>query len=97
MRASLVNGEAQSAAVRAAADIVIRPDVGSIPMLSFKAVDRAIEAGYRAGMDAVPQVQRLIAEASGTRSADPPGFAGGATFMPMPHQMLDEALVPKIA
>jgi NTE family protein len=97
MRASLVNGEAQSAAVRAAADIVIRPDVGSISMLSFKAVDRAIEAGYRAGMDAVPQVQRLIAEASGARGADPRGSADAATFIRIPHQMVDEALVPKIA
>lgn len=62
MRSSIVNGEAQSAAGRAAADVLIRPDVGEIRMLSFKAFDTAIEAGYRAAMESIPQIQQLMAD-----------------------------------
>jgi NTE family protein len=35
------------------ADILIRPDVQSIGMVEWKAFDRAIEAGYRAAVDAL--------------------------------------------
>jgi NTE family protein len=96
MRASAVNGEAQSAAVRAAADILIRPEVGSIPMLSFKAVDRAIEAGYRAGIEAVPQIRRLIAEADARTGTATLQLLIGGTPGNM-HPMRDKAVVPHIA
>ena len=64
-RSAMINGDAQTVESRAAADLLIRPDVATIPMLSFKAFDKAIEAGYRAGTAALPQLKALTASASG--------------------------------
>ena len=57
MCSGMVNSEAQTAASRAAADILIQPTLGGIDMLSFKAFDRAIEAGYRAALEAIPRLE----------------------------------------
>jgi NTE family protein len=43
-----------------AADILIQPALGGIDMLSFKAFDTAIEAGYRATKEAIPRLRRPL-------------------------------------
>jgi NTE family protein len=67
-RVALINGEAQTAASRAAADLLIHPDVHDIPILSFKAFDKAFEAGHQAALVAIPQLQQLRSGAVATAS-----------------------------
>jgi len=57
MCSGMVNSEAQTAASRAATDVLIQPALGGIDMLSFKAFDRAVEAGYRAALEAIPRLE----------------------------------------
>ena len=47
---------AEVAANRTAADISIHPELGSIEMWSFRALDKAVELGYRA---AAPGIERI--------------------------------------
>ena len=56
MCSGMVNSESQTAASRAATDVLIQPMLDGIDMLSFKAFDRAIDAGYRAAMEAMPRL-----------------------------------------
>jgi predicted acylesterase/phospholipase RssA len=53
MSAVAVNSGCQLAASRAAADALIQPKLDGINMLSFKAFDRAVEAGYQATLEAL--------------------------------------------
>ena len=53
MRSGLVASEPLCAANRLLADLLIRPDLGTIDLLSFNRYDEAIEAGYRATMTAL--------------------------------------------
>lgn len=69
-RVALINGDAQTAASRAAADLLIHPDVHDIPILSFKAIDKAFEAGHRAALAAIPQLQQLLPNAAAAASLD---------------------------
>lgn len=62
MRSGTINGEAQTIASRAAADVLIQPPLESFDMLSWHAFDRIVEVGYRAGMDAVKQIQSLLSK-----------------------------------
>jgi NTE family protein len=63
MRCGTVNGEIQSVASRAAADLLIQPELTGIDMLSFQAFHQAVELGYRAGVAAIPRVTELVAKA----------------------------------
>ena len=47
-RSGTISGDLQTAANRAAVDILIHPELGSIDMWPFRALDKAVEAGYRA-------------------------------------------------
>ncbi len=47
----------------AAADILIHPELGSIDMWSFRALDKAVEAGYRAAAAGIERIkQGLVVE-----------------------------------
>lgn len=50
------------AASRAAADVLIEPALSHINMFSFKSFDKAVEAGYRATLQAIPQLKLLNRE-----------------------------------
>jgi len=52
-----MGGCAQLSASRTAADVLIEPIVTGINLLSFKAFDKAVEAGYQAAIDAIPNLQ----------------------------------------
>jgi NTE family protein len=59
-RSGTISGDLQTAANRAAVDILIHPELGSIDMWSFRALDKAVEAGYRyraaaAGIERIKQ------------------------------------------
>jgi NTE family protein len=56
MCSGMVNSESQTAASRAATDVLIQPVLDGIDMMSFKAFDRAVEAGYRAALEAIPRL-----------------------------------------
>lgn len=43
------------------ADVVIRPDIGVVPLGSFDFKDQSISAGERAAIAAIPQIKRLLA------------------------------------
>jgi NTE family protein len=57
--AGTASGGAQTAASRAAADVLIQPALDGVDMLSFKAFDKAVEAGYRAALEAIPTLDPL--------------------------------------
>jgi len=56
MVSAMVKSEPQTAASRAAADVLIQPALEGISMLSFTAFDRALEAGYRAALEAISRL-----------------------------------------
>lgn len=60
MRCGTVNSELQSVASRAAADVLIQPELPGIDMLSFQAFEKAAESGYRAGAAAVSEIRRSL-------------------------------------
>jgi predicted acylesterase/phospholipase RssA len=60
MRCGTVNGEIQSIASRAAADILIQPELTGIDMLSFHAFHKAVDLGYHAGIEAVSRIEALL-------------------------------------
>ena len=62
-RSGTISGDLQTAANRAAADILIHPELGSVDMWSFRALDKAVEAGYRAAAASIERIkQRLVVE-----------------------------------
>jgi NTE family protein len=63
MSSGAIGCGSQRASARAAADLLVEPEVTGVGMLSFCALDQTIEAGYRAMQDALPKVAR-----AGTRS-----------------------------
>jgi NTE family protein len=62
MHAGMVNSQSASAAQRELADVLLKPPLGNIDLLNWKAFDRAIKAGYeyaRHALDELPSVPRL--------------------------------------
>lgn len=47
----------QRAAARSAADVLVQPSLNGIGILSFRAIDQAVEAGYRAMQAAMPTLR----------------------------------------
>jgi NTE family protein len=64
VRAGTVNGDVQTVASRAAADLLIQPELGAIDMLSWSALDQSIAAGYRAARDIIHQVEEGLVPAA---------------------------------
>jgi NTE family protein len=62
-RSGTISGDLQTAANRAAADLLIHPELGSIDMWSFRALEKAVEVGYRAADAAIERIKRgLVTE-----------------------------------
>jgi NTE family protein len=57
MSSGAIGCGSQRASARAAADLLVEPAVAGVGMLSFGALDQAIEAGYRAMQEALPRLQ----------------------------------------
>jgi NTE family protein len=55
MRSGTVNSEAQLAASRAAADLLVQPRLSGVDMLSFTAFDKTVETGYRVALETISQ------------------------------------------
>jgi NTE family protein len=53
MRAGTVSSEAQTTAYRQRVDLLLDPPIESIDLMDWHAFDRAVEAGYRATMEAL--------------------------------------------
>ncbi|MNC92835.1 hypothetical protein D3C83_93410 [compost metagenome] len=50
-RAGMVNSAAMTLGQRASADLLLKPPVGQIDMLDWKAFDRVVDIGYRHAME----------------------------------------------
>jgi NTE family protein len=57
MSSGAIGCGSQRASARAAADLLVEPDVAGVGMLSFSALDHAIESGYRAMQQALPRLR----------------------------------------
>jgi NTE family protein len=57
-RSGTRSGDVRTAANRAAADVLIHPELDSIDMWSFRALDKAIELGYGAAAGAIEQIKK---------------------------------------
>jgi NTE family protein len=57
MSSGAIGCGSQRASARAAADLLVEPDVAGVGMLSFSALDHAIESGYRAMQEALPRLR----------------------------------------
>ncbi len=55
------------------ADVVIRPDLATVPVTDLAARGQAITAGEEAARAALPQIRRLIADRTAGRSGGNPG------------------------
>jgi NTE family protein len=60
-RSVTINGDLERAANRAAADVLIQPQLGSIDLLSFREFDRAVELGYQAAAGAIEHIKKELA------------------------------------
>jgi NTE family protein len=66
MHAGMINSAASAAAQRELADVLLKPPLGNVDLLDWRAFDRLIQAGYdyaRAALDALPAIPRLPAPA----------------------------------
>lgn len=62
-RSGTISGDLQTAVNRAAADVLIHPELGAIDLWSFHELERAVELGYCAAAEAIEQVkQGLVTE-----------------------------------
>ena len=59
MSSGLIGSGARRASARAAADLVVEPPLDDVGMMTFKQLDRAVEAGYRAMQSAIPRLREL--------------------------------------
>jgi NTE family protein len=57
VRSATMGTRSQIATARAAADVLIQPNVEGVNMLSFKSLDRAVEAGYRAAVETIKSLE----------------------------------------
>jgi NTE family protein len=60
MRTATVSTGRDLAAAREATDVLIQPDVSRIEIRDWGAYDQAVEAGYRAAIEALDKVHRPI-------------------------------------
>lgn len=60
MRSGTVSSEVQTVASRSNVDLLIKPDLGTIDMMSFDSFDVAVEQGYRATMEAIERMERPL-------------------------------------
>jgi predicted acylesterase/phospholipase RssA len=66
MHSGMINSAASAAAQRELADVLLKPPLGNVDLLNWRAFDRAIQAGYdyaRAQLEALPAIPRLPAAA----------------------------------
>jgi predicted acylesterase/phospholipase RssA len=66
MHSGMINSAASAAAQRELADVLLKPPLGNVDLLNWRAFDRVIQAGYdyaRATLDALPAIPRLPAPA----------------------------------
>jgi NTE family protein len=69
MHAGMINSAASAAVQRELADVLLKPPLGNVDLLNWRAFDRVIQAGYdyaRAALDALPAIPRLPAPADPT-------------------------------
>ncbi len=69
MHSGMINSAASAAVQRELADVLLKPPLGNVDLLNWRAFDRAIQAGYdyaRATLDALPAIPRLPAAADPT-------------------------------
>jgi NTE family protein len=69
MHAGMINSAASAAVQRELADVLLKPPLGNVDLLDWRAFDRLIQAGYdyaRAALDALPAIPRLPAPADPT-------------------------------
>jgi len=62
MHSGMINSAASAAAQRELADVLLKPPLGNVDLLNWRAFDRAIQAGYdyaRAQLEALPAIPRL--------------------------------------
>jgi predicted acylesterase/phospholipase RssA len=57
MSSGTIGSQSQQGSARAAADLLIEPRLEGVGMLSFNALDKAIEAGYHAMQAAIPKLR----------------------------------------
>jgi NTE family protein len=57
MTSGTIGGQSQRGSSRAAADLVVDPCLDGVGMLSFSALDKAVEAGYHAMQAAMPKLR----------------------------------------
>jgi NTE family protein len=62
MRSATISTAHEQAAARAYTDVLISPDIGPVEIRDWKAYDPAVEAGYRAMMDALSKLGKPVAE-----------------------------------
>ncbi len=60
MRTATVSTGRDLAAARDATDVLVQPDVSKIEIRDWKAYDEAVEAGYRATLEALDRVKRPV-------------------------------------
>jgi predicted acylesterase/phospholipase RssA len=60
-RSGTISGDLQTAANRAAVDRLIHPELGSVDMWSFRALDKLVEAGYRAAAAGIERIKEGLA------------------------------------
>jgi hypothetical protein len=58
MRSGTAGSEEQRRASHSAVDLLIQPKLGPIGSLAFERFDVAVEAGYRATMEAIERLDR---------------------------------------
>src|SRR5258706_8232593 len=83
IHSGMINSAASAAAQRELADVLLKPPLGNVDLLNWRAFDRAIQAGYdyaRAQLEALPAIPRLPAAAD-----------------PMPRRSLSAELARRIA
>jgi len=59
-RVGSIGGEASLRSARKLSDIVITPNVQNIRLLDWRAYDQAMDAGYRAAIERLPDIRQLL-------------------------------------
>jgi NTE family protein len=62
MRSATVSTGRDLAAAREATDVLIQPDVSRIEIRDWRAYDVAVDAGYRAAIRALTEIERPITD-----------------------------------
>ena len=67
MSSTTAASRAQKDSARAATDLLVEPNLDGVNLLSFHALDRAVEAGYRAAQEAI-EVQAFSSRFEGNHA-----------------------------